>query len=75
MWGRRGRGQPGRYWRGGLGMMWPLVVEERLEGTFDDSGYSDEKDAMEMFENDNADSTIVFSFEPNSEVLETIDEE
>jgi hypothetical protein len=75
MWGRRGRGQPGRYWRGGLGMMGPLVVEERLEDTFDDSGYSDEEDAMDMIENDEADRTVVFAVGPSIQVLETIDEE
>ena len=40
MWGRMGRSQPGRYWRGG----WDEIVEEEIETLFEDSGYSDEEE-------------------------------
>ena len=71
MWGRRGRGQPGRYWRGGMVMMGPEVVEERAEDILNDSGYFGD---MDMFEDD-MDGTVFFTFENNSQDLETITEE
>ena len=83
MWGRMGRGQPGRYWRGG----WDEIVEEEIETLFDDSGYSDEDEydtAFEeedmmiqgLFEEDSdGGSTVVFAFGSSSTGLETIDEE
>ena len=49
MWGRRGRGQPGRYWRGGMMTMGPEVVEEIDEDNLNDSGYFGD---MDMFEDD-----------------------
>ena len=80
MWGRRGRGQPGRYWRGrgqlefenlrmGIGRMGPEVVEESAEDVLNDSGYFD------MFEDDIDDGTIFFAFGTNIQDLETITEE
>ena len=46
-WGRRGRSQPGRYWRSGLIRSGLDVREERLEDAFNDFGYSDEEDEEE----------------------------
>ena len=88
MWGRRGRGQPGRYWRGG----WNEIVEEEIETLLDDSEYSDEEyyDAQprnttfeeeimmiqDLFEKDRDDgSTVVFAFSSSNTGIETINEE
>jgi hypothetical protein len=70
---RRGRGQPGRYWRGGSVMRGSEVVEESdNEDILNDSGYDDD---MDMFEDDIDDRTVFFAFKTNTQDLETITEE
>ena len=55
MWGRRGRGQPGRYLRAGMVMMGSEVVEENPEDILNDSGYFGD---MDIFEHDIDDGTV-----------------